>query len=75
MWGIISGQDGSEPGRRGHHGSLDFLEVHTFWGGVNHRAGLQDCPGDPPRQSRGSSRVRKGQKGTYLLAVYSEKGE
>lgn len=27
--------------------------------------GSQDCPGDPPRQSRGSSRVRKGQQGAY----------
>lgn len=64
-------QDSSEPGRRAHHGPRDFLEVSPVMGpweltssGVGVEPGLQDCPGDPPRQSRGSS-SRKGQKGAY----------
>lgn len=67
-------QDSSEPGRRGHHGSFDFLEVSPMTGLWELTSsgqlwitepGSQDCPGDPPRQSRGSSRVRKGQQGAY----------
>ncbi|KAF2986838.1 hypothetical protein EK904_008653 [Melospiza melodia maxima] len=32
MWGIVVGQDSSEPGRRGHSGSLNFLGVSPGMG-------------------------------------------
>lgn len=76
------GQDSSEPGRRGHRGSLDFSEVspvvgpwELIYSGQVGTAepGLQNCPGDPARQSRGSSRVRKGKQGAYQWPGYSEK--